>query len=344
MRAEIIRLGCIFILGLALSLYLTPLVAAAARKFGLVASPDGRLRTQKEPVAYMGGVAIYLAFLLALVFGFGFEKQVLGLLLGGTIILLVGLIDDFGVMTPWMKLFGQLVAIIALIKSGIHFEITALLQLELFPDFPVITYGLTALWLMTMMNAFNFLDIEDGLAGGVAFLSGLGLLLVALINHNLMIANLTGAMLAGTLGFLAYNYPPARIYLGDAGSLFLGLMLGSLAMIGSYTGKSVLGLFAPVLILGLPLFEISFTSFARLIQKKPIMQGSPDHVAKRLQKMGLPLKTTVVSSCLFTALLSGAGLLVMLSGFTTALAIVIATFSLLLVLSLALLRVKMDKQ
>jgi len=93
MKAETIQLIFIFILGLSLSLYLTPLMAEAARRFGLVAKPDGRLRLQPEPVPYLGGVAIYLAFLLALVFGFGFEKQVLGLLLGGTIILLVGLID-----------------------------------------------------------------------------------------------------------------------------------------------------------------------------------------------------------------------------------------------------------
>ena len=182
MKFEIIRLILIFLLGLALSLYLTPLMAQAARRFGLVAKPDGRLRTQHESVAYMGGVAIYLSFLLALVFGFGFEKQVLGLLLGGTIILLVGMIDDFGVMAPWMKLFGQIIAAIALIKSDIHLDVQFIRDAEPFPQFPVLTYGLTAFWLLTLMNAFNFLDIEDGLSGGVAFFSGLGLLVVSFFN------------------------------------------------------------------------------------------------------------------------------------------------------------------
>jgi len=344
MKAEMLRLFLIFILGLALSLYLTPLLAEAARRFGLVARPDGKLRRHKEPVAYMGGLAVYLAFLLALVFGFGFESQVLGLLLGGTIILLVGLIDDFGVMTPGMKLFGQLVAIIALIKSGIHFQIQFILDAEPWPAFPFLTWLLTVFWLMTMMNAFNFLDIEDGLAGGVALISGLGLFAVAVINHNAMIATLMAAMLAGSAGFLVYNFAPAKIYLGDAGSLFLGLMLGALAMVGSYTDRTNLGLFAPILILGLPLMEISFTSFARLIQGKPIMQGSPDHIAKRLQKMGLGLRATVILSWLITALLAAAGLLVMLADFRAALLIIIASFSALLVFALVLLRVNVGQK
>lgn len=344
MQSEIIRLLLIFLLGFALSLYLTPLMGEAARRFGLVAKPDGRLRTQKEPVAYMGGVAIYLAFLLALVFGFGFEKQVLGLLLGGTIILLVGLIDDFGVMTPWMKLFGQLVAVIALIKSGIHLQVQMILDVEPIPAFPILTYGLTAFWLMTLMNAFNFLDIEDGLAAGVAFFSGLALLSVSILNNEPTIPTVTTAMLAATLGFLAYNFSPAKIYLGDAGSLFLGLMLGALAMTGDYTQNSAVGLFSPILILGVPLFEICFTSFARLIQGRPIMQGSPDHVAKRLQKMGLGVRQTVVSHYLLAIALSVAGISAMLCGTRNAVIVVSSAFGALFIFAMVLLRVKVDKK
>ena len=338
----VIRLILIFFLSLALSIYLVPLFAQAARRFGLMAYPDGKLRHQKEPVPYMGGLAIYLAFLLALVFGFDFNRQVLGLLLGSTIILIVGLIDDFGVMTPWMKLFGEAVAVIALIKSGIHLEIQALLALEPIPNFPIISYSLSALWLLTLMNAFNFLDIEDGLAGGVAFFSGIGLLAISLINKNMIISALTVALLGGCLGFLIYNFHPAKIYLGDSGSLFLGLMLGALAMIGSYTIKHRLGLLAPLFILGTALFEITFTSFARLIQKKPIMQGSPDHIAKRLQKMGLSLKSTVILHYLLTIILMSLGLAVILVSVKIALIIIALTFAFLLITALILLRVKVS--
>jgi len=163
------------------------------------------------------------------------------------------------------------------------------------------------------------------------------------INNYTVISALTSALLGGCLGFLTYNFQPAKIYLGDSGSMFLGLMLGALAMIGSYTIKHRLGLFAPALILGVPLFEISFTSFARLIQKKPIMQGSPDHLAKRLQKIGLSLKKTVLFHYLLTILLAVLGLTVMLSSFKTALAILSISFGGLLILALVLLKVKMEK-
>ncbi len=342
MSAELIKLFFIFGLGLGLSLYLTPLMAEGAKRFGLVAKPDGKLRAQKNPVPYMGGIAVYLSFLLALVFGFGFDRQVVGLLLGGTIILLVGLIDDFGVMTPWMKLFGELVAVIALLKSGIHLEIRVILEVEPVPNFPILSYSLSALWLLTLMNAFNFLDIEDGLCGGVALFSGIGLLAVSLINHHIMISSLTAAMLAGILGFLYYNFPPAKIYLGDAGSLFLGFILGALAMIGSYTDQSALGLFAPALILGVPLWEISFTSFARLIQGKPIMQGSPDHIVKRLKRAGLSQRPAVAAHYFLAAGLAGAGLASMLLSFKNALILLIVSGAVLLIFTIVLLRVKME--
>jgi len=344
MKIEYFRLAMIFVLALGLGLYLTPLMALAGRRFGLVAKPDGKLRLQKEPVPYMGGIAIYLSFLLALVFGFGFEKQVVGLLLGGTIIILVGLIDDFGVMTPWMKLFGQVVAVIAMLKSGISLEMQMILDIEPIPEFPIISYFLSGLWLIVLMNAFNFLDIEDGLAGGVAFFSGLGLLVVSLINQEPVISALTCALIGGILGFLFYNFQPAKIYMGDTGSLFLGIMLAALAMIGKYTEHHSLGLFTPTLILGTALFEICFTSFARLIQRKPIMQGSPDHIAKRLKKLGLSVKKTVLLIYFLTLILSGAGLLVMISSFQFALVIILVSFAFLLLFTLFLLLVKIDNK
>jgi len=344
MKIEVFHIAMIFFLALGLGLYLTPLMAVAGRRFGLVAKPDGKLRLQKEPVPYMGGIAIYLSFLIALVFGFGFEKQVLGLLLGGTIIILVGLIDDFGVMTPWMKLFGQIVAVIAMLKSGIHLEVEIILDLEPIPEFPILSYLLSGLWLVILMNAFNFLDIEDGLSGGVAFFSGLGLLVVSLINQEPVISALTCALVGGILGFLFYNFQPAKIYMGDTGSLFLGIMLGALAMIGKYTEHHSLGLFTPALILGIALFEICFTSFARLVRGKPIMQGSQDHIAKRLEKLGLSVKKTVLLIYFLTIIFSGAGLLAMISSFRVALVILLVAFGFLLLFALFLFRVKIDSK
>ncbi|MDH4185589.1 MAG: undecaprenyl/decaprenyl-phosphate alpha-N-acetylglucosaminyl 1-phosphate transferase, partial [Nitrospira sp.] len=148
-----------FGLALLLSLYGVPIARQAALKFGIVDAPDGRLKNQKEPVPYFGGLAIYLAFLMSLAFTFEFRQDVLGIILGGTIVVMLGLIDDFGVLTPWTKLSGQLLAVFVLIKSGIRIEIAAL------PDW--LDLVLTVLWMIGLINAFNLLDIMDGLSAGV---------------------------------------------------------------------------------------------------------------------------------------------------------------------------------
>lgn len=337
-----LRCALITFLSFSLCYYFTPVLANAAKKLGIVAKPDGKLRVHHGLVPYLGGLSIYLSFLLALVFGFGFDQKVLGLLLGGTIILIVGLIDDFGVMSPGMKLFGQIVAIIAFLKSGIRVEIEAIAKIEPFVTFPVISYFISGFWLLIVCNALNFLDIEDGLAGGVSLVSSAGLMAVSLVNNNLTIASLTASLLGAIGGFIIYNYPPAKIYLGDAGSLFLGMMLGALAMIGSYTQKSAVGLVTPVLILGVAIFEISFTTFARMLKGIPIMYGSKDHIAKRLQKIGFSLKKTIWTLYLLEFALAGIGITVMFSSDLTGVALVGITLLLLGSLSIALLRIKME--
>jgi UDP-GlcNAc:undecaprenyl-phosphate GlcNAc-1-phosphate transferase len=342
MKMQIYLFIFTFLLAFLLSIYLTPMVREAAIKFGLLSHPDGFLRTHKQPVPYLGGVAIYLGFLLALALTFRFEQMVLGILLGGTIMLLVGLIDDFGVMTPWMKLFGQVIAVVALLKSGVHIKIQLVLDVEPWEGFPLLSYLLSALWLLAMSNAFNFLDIEDGLASGVAFFASLSLFAVALINHLPVIATLTIALAGAILGFLRHNFIPARIYLGDGGSLFLGLILGALAMIGSYTERNILGLVAPVLILGVACFEIGFTMLARFIRGIPVMQGSPDHVAKRLQGIGLGPWSTVLVHYIAAFILGALAIAVMLAHLKPALTMVSIIALTALIITGLLLRVKVE--
>ena len=333
-----------FLLAASLALYLTPLARQAAIKFGLTSKPDGNLRHQAEPVPYLGGVAVYLGFLLALVFIFDFEKQVLGLLLGGTIMLLVGLIDDLGVMTPKMKLFGEAVAVLALLKAGIVIELTFIPSWRIFglAPVPVLSYVLSAFWLLALANAFNFLDVEDGLAAGVAFFSSLSLFVVAVINHHAVIAALTITLAGSLLGFLRYNFRPARIYLGDSGSLFLGLLLGALAMIGSYTEKNNVAALAPVILLGVAGFELAFTMLARTLRGIPVMWGSPDHVSKRLRRVGWSVAAVAAIHYAAAALLGGVAIAIMLVDTRTA-AIIAGALALLSLLAAGwLLRIKVE--
>src|SRR5207249_11379062 len=213
-----------FVLALSLALYGVPVARRAALQFNVVDRPDGRLKHQSAPVPYFGGLAVYLAFLISLALTFEFRQDVLGLVLGGTLMVMLGLIDDFGVLKPWPKLIGQLIAVFVLIRSGIRIEIAAL------PDW--LDLLLTVLWMVGIINAINIIDVMDGLAGGVGLIACGWLFVVAAVNHDALVAVMTSALAGSLLGFLRYNFYPAKLSLGAAGTLFLGLMLGALAMLG----------------------------------------------------------------------------------------------------------------
>ncbi len=298
-----ILLALTFIVAALLSTYGVPIARRAALKFGIVDRPDGRLKHQREPVPYLGGVAIYLAFLVSLAFTFEFRHDVLGIVLSGTLIIMLGLIDDLGVLSPGTKLAGQFLAVFVLIKSGIRIEIASL------PDW--INMALTVFWMIGIINAFNLLDIMDGLSAGVGIISAAFLCAVAILNGDQAIAFMLAALMGSLLGFLRYNWRPATIYMGDSGAMFIGLMLGALSMIGKYTEGHSVSLLTPVLILGMPIFDTLFVMYIRFLRGLPIFLGSPDHMAIRLRHWGLSVTQVVVISYLGATVLGGIGLLVM---------------------------------
>lgn len=314
LTAEMLLLILTFALAFLLSLYGVPLARRAALKYGMVDAADGRLKHQHEPVPYLGGLAIYLAFLVSLAFTFEFRQDVLGIVLAGTLVLLLGLIDDFGVLSPGIKLTGQCLAVFVLIKSGIRIEIAA------FPDW--LSLMLTVLWMLGIINAFNLLDIMDGLSAGVGLISATFMLGVAVLNEDTTIAFMLAALVGSLLGFLRYNFHPAQIYMGDAGSLFLGLMLGALAMTGKYTGRHNISLIAPLFILGVPIFDTIFVMYIRYRRGLPIFLGSPDHMAIRLRHWGLTVPQVVGLSYLATMIMGTIALLVMTVSEETALLLV----------------------
>lgn len=292
-----------FILAFVVAWYGVPIARQAALKYGIVDAPDGRLKHQKEPVPYFGGLAIYLAFLMSLAFTFEFRQDVLGIILGGTIVVMLGLIDDFGVLTPWTKLTGQLLAIFVLIKSGIRIEIAAL------PEWVDLT--LTVFWMVGLINAFNLLDIMDGLSAGVGAVSASCLLVVALLQGDQTIAVMLVALIGSLLGFLKYNWHPARIYMGDTGAMFIGLLLGAMAMIGKYPSDHPLSLLTPVFILGIPIFDTLFVMYIRYRRGLPILWGSPDHIAIRLRHWGMSVPQIVITSYVATAVVGVIGLMML---------------------------------
>jgi UDP-GlcNAc:undecaprenyl-phosphate/decaprenyl-phosphate GlcNAc-1-phosphate transferase len=324
-----------FILALSLSLYGVPLARRAALLFNVVDRPDGRLKFQTEPVPYFGGLAVYLAFLISLALTFEFRQDVLGLVLAGTLMVMVGLIDDFGVLKPWPKLVGQLIAVFVLIRSGIRIEIAAL------PEWLAIAF--TVLWMIGIINAVNIIDVMDGLAGGVSVVACLWLFAVAVINHDVMIAVMLAALAGSLIGFLRFNFHPARIYLGDSGSLFIGLMLGALAMIGKYTAVNPVSLLAPVFVLGVPIFDTLFVMYIRKLRGLPVFLGSPDHFALRLRRWALSVPQVVALSYGVAFVLGGIGIAIMFVRMEVALSLVAGTVLLGIVAALWLQRIDMSK-
>jgi UDP-GlcNAc:undecaprenyl-phosphate GlcNAc-1-phosphate transferase len=274
-----------FATALVLALHGTPVAARAAVRFGIVDAPDGSLKKHRAPVPYLGGLAVYVSFILTMSLVFDFDRRVLGLLLAGTILVLLGLIDDFGVLGVWPKFLGQGFATLVLIKCDIAIHIGSL------PGW--VDQVLTVVWIVGMTNAFNIIDIMDGLAAGTALIATAFLLVVAFLNGQPQIVLMTATLMGSLLGFLRFNAHPAKIFMGDTGSLFLGMMLGALAMIGKYDTYNSIGYLTPLLILSVPIFDTIYVMSLRLMKRKNPFKGSPDHFALRLRRLGLPVPAVV---------------------------------------------------
>ena len=293
---EIGRVVMTFVLGLGACLYLAPRLADAARRYGIVDAPDGLLKTQKRPVAYLGGLAVYIAVLVALALALPFgesrpgespdlfrDPQVLAMLLAGTLFMSLGLLDDLSRLSVRDKLLGQLLAVAVLLKAGVSIQLVELQE--------PIQWGLSALWILACANAVNLLDVHDGLAVTVSGVSSLGFAVLGLGTGDLRMA-LMGAALAGACwGFLRVNRSPAEQYLGDCGSLFIGGLLGMLALMGRYDGGSGMArLIAPIAFMAIPFAEVAQLILTRLRLGLNPFRGSRHHLAHRLRALGLSAK------------------------------------------------------
>jgi UDP-GlcNAc:undecaprenyl-phosphate/decaprenyl-phosphate GlcNAc-1-phosphate transferase len=280
---QLVKNVLILVLAFLLSMRGTRIAQKAASHFGIMDKPDGNLKIQTKPVPYLGGLSIYICFLITLSLFFEFDQRLLGLLLGGSLVMILGLLDDLKAIEPYIKILGQLLAVLVLIKSGIHIDIVFLTGWQ--------NDALTVLWVLTLTNALNIIDIMDGLAGGISGIAMMFLAIIAYRNGNYFIAEVSCALLGVTAGFLWYNYNPASIYLGDCGSLFLGFMLASLSMIASYATTSRLALLSPLVLFSIPLFDLAYVIVLRLFKRKSPFRGSKDHFAVRMRIKGMSVRT-----------------------------------------------------
>ena len=299
----------VFSSALAVVLLATPWAMSAARRLGVLDVPSAR-KVHLQPTPLLGGVAIYAAIWIALLLisrlelarQYVFLPDTTGelalIFLSTVVLILVGILDDHatGGIPPWAKLLGQLLAAAIVLTAGVRFQIFGLLPLDLV---------LTLVWLVGISNAVNFLDNIDGLSAGATAIAAAFFFLLASANGQYLVAIMALAVAGGCLGFLRYNFNPAVIFMGDAGTLFLGFLL---AIIGAKLQPGPTGwwgLLAAVLILILPIFDTTFVTLNRLRTGRRVTQGGKDHTSHLLVRRGLPHRQAVL--LLYTVALAGGG-------------------------------------
>ncbi len=278
--------GGVFVVSLFLSIVLTPFARKIAMKYNFYDAPsDRKIHTKLTP--YLGGIAMYLAFIIGLISVLGFRHQLTSLVVAATFMVVLGLIDDKNGMHPKVKMFGQIIAALVVINSGVHFSLFG----NLWFDAP-----LTIFWIVGITNAINFLDNMDGLSSGVSAISATFMFLIAARNGQFLVASLAVALSGCCIGFLRYNFSPASIFMGDSGSMFLGFMLAATGVkLRLPAGGTFSGFIVPVLVLGLPILDTTLVTLARYFNNRPVYMGGKDHCSHRLVALGLSHRQAVVS-------------------------------------------------
>ncbi len=270
----------------ALSFFFTPLVRMTAVRIGWVSKPVED-RWGKRVIARSGGVAMFLSFIATTLFWVPLEPTVFGLLMGVSLVFVLGLVDDLRRMPPYTKLVVQLLIGCLVVMSGIRITLT---------HWTWLSVPLSVLWLVLIMNAFNLLDNMDGLAAGIgAIAAGFCVLHGALAGQ--WVVTTVAAIISGIcLGFLRYNFPPAKIFMGDSGSHLLGLSLAILALMGSgHHSTQLLSVLAvPALVLAVPIFDTCFVALQRLTHQQHPFVGGQDHISHRLAILGLSARQTAL--------------------------------------------------
>lgn len=271
----------------------TPLVRVLAFKLGAIDVPKDERRMHTKPIPRMGGVAIYLAFTVTtLAFG-DFAPSLVAIWFGGTILVVLGMFDDIFNLNAWFKLGVQILAALVAVLQGVVIDFINIGG-TLYP-LGVLAVPITVLWIVGLTNAINFIDGLDGLACGVSTICSASLTVVALLMSGSSAALLTAILAGSCLGFLPFNSHPAKIFMGDAGALFLGYTLSVLSVTGIFKTHAVLAFLIPMSVFGLPLFDTTFAVVRRLIHGQSPFHADRGHIHHRLIDMGFGHRRSVLT-------------------------------------------------
>jgi UDP-GlcNAc:undecaprenyl-phosphate GlcNAc-1-phosphate transferase len=306
---------------LLMALVLTPLALKLALRRQILDHP-GDYKKQSAAVPYLGGLAIVLSFAVAVLFGAflrplaTFSAQ-LPLIIGiGLLLSVVGLLDDLRGLNPLLRFALEVGAAVGLFAAGV--------RVEIFAGNDPVNLLVTTLWIVGITNAFNLLDNMDGLSAGVAVIASFGFFLIAALNDQYLVAALSLALSGCALGFLRHNVHPARIYMGDAGSLFLGFMLAVIGLKLRFESPPQVTFLVPILVLGIPIFDTVLVVTTRMMHRLSPITGGRDHMSHRLVFVGIPVPAAV--SLIYAAAIALGWLAVAMSRVDVVTAYILAGF------------------
>lgn len=293
-----------FILALAISFACTPAVRMLAIKIKAVDVPKDNRRMHKVPIPRMGGLAIFAGFLVSVLFFVPLGTEFRSILIGALILVVLGIIDDIVALKPKTKFAGQIIAALIPALSGvsIHGIVNPFVPGQ-YSTLGIFSIPFTVIWIVGITNAVNFIDGLDGLACGVSAIATVTMFIIAVLFGETYIALMMAALAGACLGFLPYNMNPAKIFMGDTGSMFLGYILATVSIQGLFKFYAVISFAVPFILLGLPIFDTGFAIVRRLLKGQSPLQADRGHVHHRLIDLGFDQKQSVAILYAFSALM-----------------------------------------
>lgn len=351
MIVNIVVYGLIFITFL-LCLILTPLTIKLAKRFGIVDLPKDKRKIHSGAMPRIGGLAIVLSIFIGMgiyyfstkmIDSIALNEKFIGYLMGALVIFLMGLVDDIFNLKARYKFIFQLVAAGIVYYYGIVIEGIKIpfIYTDVI-DFGILSLPITMIWIIGVTNAVNLIDGLDGLAAGISAISATALLIIFITTSASLEAIIITATLVGsTLGFLPYNFNPAKTFMGDVGSNFLGFTLACVAVLGFAKGYTMLAIIAPILTLGVPIFDTLFAMIRRFINHKPMLCPDGGHVHHRLLKRGFNQRQAVLILYTITSILCIIAVTIISADFWKLIILIIATITFIVI---GILNVKNNKK
>ena len=305
------------LVALVVSFLMTPIVKTFAYKVGAIDVPKDARRMHKTPIPRLGGLAIFIGFMVSILLFVEITAEMRSILLGAVIIVVLGVVDDIMALPALLKFVVQIVA--ALIPATHGVVIQAFSNPNVFSDNPYWVLGnlsvpLTVLWIVAITNAVNLIDGLDGLANGVSAISATTVLVIALIGGQFQVAVVMAALVGACVGFMPYNMNPAKMFMGDTGATFLGYILATMSIQGLFKFYAIISFAVPFLILGLPIFDTAFAFIRRIAHGQSPMHADRSHIHHRLIDMGLNQKQAVATLYVISAILGLSAVVLTTSG------------------------------